>query len=373
MKDDISNDHKKSTSQIQRLDQLVHRYEQIFAILIPVLAVIAGLLMAGLLIFSVGVSPREAYAALFEGAFGTSYAIATSLNRATPLILAGLGVAIAFRSSLWNIGGEGQICMGGLTASLVGIYVVGLPAYVHIPLALLAGFLGGAIWGGIAGYLKAKHNINLIITTIMMNYIAIYIVSYLVKGPIQEPPGFFPQSPQLQPSAFLPLIMGETRLHAGLYLAIVCAIILYIILWRTPIGFEIRAIGANIFAARHAGMKVARDQIIVMLISGGLAGLAGAVEIMGAQYRLRANFLLNYGYDSIAVALLGQIEPLGILISGVLFGALRAGAGTMQRTINLPMSLVFVVQGIVVLFVVGSSILVTLPRHLAKREVEHGN
>ncbi|MCC6147445.1 MAG: ABC transporter permease [Anaerolineaceae bacterium] len=364
----------EALTDLMQSERFLHRFERIFSVAVPVLAVIAGLLTAGVLIAIVGASPLEAYKALFQGAFGSPYETATSLNRAIPLILAGLGVTVAFRCGLWNIGGEGQIYIGGMFASAVGIYLVGLPLWIHLPLALLGGFVGGALYGGFAGYLKAKHGINEIITTIMMNYIAIYLVGIMVKGPMQEPPGYFPQSPQIQPGAILPIIWEETRLHGGLILALALALLFYVVLWKTPFGYEIRTIGSNIGAARHAGMKVARVQITAMLISGGLAGLAGASEILGAQYRLRDFFLPNYGYDSIAVALLGQLNPIGVVISGILFGALRAGAGTMQRTIMLPSSMVFVVQGTVILFVVGTAILANLPKYLAKRrEAAHGN
>ena len=344
------------------------RFEWLFSTVVPVLAVIAGLLAAGILIAIAGVNPVEAYTALFQGAFGSAYAAATSLNRAVPLILAGLGVAFAFRCGMWNIGAEGQIYIGGLCATLAGLYLAGLPVYIHLPLALLAGFLGGAAWSGIAGYLRARHNINEIISTIMMNYIAIYIVGAMVRGPIQEPPGFYPHSPEVAPSAILPIVWPGTRLHAGIVLALLAAGFIYVLLWRTTVGYEVRTVGANVLAARHAGMKVIWVQVLAMLISGGLAGLAGTAEILGAQYRLRDLFLPNYGYDAIAVALLGQLDPIGVVVAGIFFGALRAGAGTMQRTVNMPTSLVFVVQGIVILFVVGSTILRLLPRYLARRE-----
>ncbi len=349
---------------IYRLAKLTVKYERFLAVLVPIAAIVLGLLAAGVLIAAAGVSPLDAYRALWNGAFGSAYSAATSLNRATPLILAGLGVAFAFRAGIWNIGAEGQIYMGGLFTALAGLIVV-VPAVVHLPLALAAGFLGGALWAGIAGYFRAKHGVNEIITTIMLNYVAIYLVGALVRGPIQEPPGFYPHTSLLHPTSYLPIILQDTRLHAGFILAILAAAVVYVVLWRTPFGYEIRAVGFNVKAARFSGMNVVRIQISAMLISGGLAGLAGASEILGAQYRLREFFLPNYGYDAIAVALLGQLDPIGIVLSGILFGALRAGAGTMQRTVNLPSSLVFVVQGTVVFFVVCSAILRILPRYIA--------
>jgi ABC-type uncharacterized transport system permease subunit len=351
-----------------RLDLLVRRFERIFSFMVPILAVSAAMSLISLLIYSLGSSPIEAYQALFTGSFGTTYDFANSLNRAAPLILVGLGVAVAFRGGVFNIGGEGQIMMGGIATSAVAIYITGLPTYVHIPLALLAGFIGGAIWGLIPGYFYAKHGTNLIITTIMLNDVALGILNTLVKGPMQEPPGYYPQSPQIQPSTILPLIWPGTRLHAGLIIALIAAVVLYIILFRTPFGYEIRTVGENVVAAKHAGINVFRNQIMLMFLSGGLGGLAGAIEILGAQYRLRPEFLPNYGYEALAVAILAQKNPLGVIISGLLFGALKAGAGSMQRATNLPSSLVAILGGVIILFVIASGILMGLPRYLAKRQ-----
>jgi simple sugar transport system permease protein len=352
-----------------RLDILVRRFERLFSFLVPVLAVLAAMVLISVLISSLGQSSLEAYKALFVGSFGNIYDIANSLNRAAPLILVGLGVAIAFRGGVFNIGGEGQIMMGGLLASVVGIYFTGLPGYIHLPLTLLAGFIGGAIWGLIPGYFYAKHGTNLIITTIMLNDIALGIISTLVKGPMVEPPGYYPQTAMMLPSAILPLIWPGTRLHAGLIIAVSAAVLMYILLFHTPLGFEIRTVGENAVAAKHAGINVFRNQIMLMLISGGLGGLAGTVEILGAQYRLRALFLPNYGYEALAVAILAQKNPLGVIISGLLFGALKAGAGSMQRATNLPMSLVSILGGVIILFVIASGIMMGLPRYLAKKQV----
>jgi ABC-type uncharacterized transport system permease subunit len=352
----------------QRFIQLLLQFENLYAIAIPILAVIGGLAVAAILIVASDVNPVEAYTALIRGAFGSAYATATSLDRAIPLVLAGMGVAFAFRCGVWNVGAEGQIYLGGLFGILVGVYITGLPPFIHIPLTLLAGMVGGALWGGIAGYLRAKHGVNEIVSTLMLNYIAIYIIGALVRGPLAESKSSENWTAQIAHSARLPLIFPGTRLHAGIIVAVLAAVLLYILLWRTPIGYEVRTVGANLIAARHAGMNVVWIQILAMLISGGLAGLAGIAEIAGAQYRLRSGFLLNYGYDSIAVAMLGQLDPLGVLISGIFFGALRAGAGTMQRTVNLPSSLVFVVQGTVVFMVASTTILKNLPKHLSRKE-----
>ena len=332
----------------------LQRKETLITLAVPILAVVAGLLIAATLIIAAKVDPIKAYGALITGAFGDWWATGNSLGRATPLILAGLGVAFAFKSGVWNIGAEGQIYIGALCATVVGVYVKGLPAFVHLPLSLLAGFMGGAFWGGIAGYFKAKYQINEVISTLMLNYIAIYIVGAMVRGPILAPPGHEPQTEQVLETARLPIIMAGTRLNAGILLALLAVVIIYIILKLTPLGYEIRAVGENPVAAKHAGMNIVWVQVLAMLISGGLAGLAGTSEVLGAQYRLRDMFLPNYGYDALAVAMLGQLHPIGVLISGVFFGALRAGSGTMQRMVNLPSSLVFVVQGVVVFMVVST-------------------
>ena len=359
----------KKSLDFDRLDILVRRFETLFSFLVPVLAVTAAMSLIGFLIYSLGSSPVEAYKALIAGSFGTTYDFANSLNRAAPLMLVGLGVAVAFRGGVFNIGGEGQIMMGGIASSAVAIYFTGLPIYIHLPLALLAGFAGGALWGLIPGYFYAKHGTNLIITTIMLNDVALGILNTLVKGPMQEPPGYYPQSPQIQPSTILPLIWPGTRLHAGLLIALAAAVLLYIILFRTPFGYEIRTVGENAVAAKHAGINVFRNQLMLMILSGGLGGLAGAIEILGSQYRLRPEFLPNYGYEALAVAILAQKNPLGVIVSALLFGALKAGAGSMQRATNLPMSLVSILGGVIILFVISSGILMRFPRYLAKRQV----
>ena len=209
----------------------------------------------------------------------------------------------------------------------------------------------------------------MIITTIMMNSIAIGVFSALVKGPLQEPPGFYDQTYMIEESAFLPLIWPGTRLHAGIIIGLVAAVLLYILLFRTSFGYQIRTIGENVTAAKHAGMNVIKNQILLMMLSSGMAGLAGTIEILGAQHRLRPLFLQNYGYDALAVAILGQRNPFGVVVSGFLFGILKSGGSSMQRATNLPMSLVDLLSGIIILFVVASGILMGIPRFLAKRQV----
>lgn len=357
---------------MDRLDRLVRRSEQLFSFLIPITAVLSALLVMGILISSLGVNVFSAYGALAKGAFGSKVDFANSLNRAAPLILVGLGAAFAFRGGVFNIGGEGQIMMGGVFAAAAGVYISGLPPVIHIPLCLLAGFIGGALWGAIPGYFYAKSGINIIITTIMMNEIASGVLAALVKGPMMEPPGYHHQTAMIAKAARLPLIWEGTRLHAGILFSVLMAGVIYIVLFHTPFGYETRTIGANVIAACHGGMNVFKNKFMIMIVSGGLGGLGGAVEIMGAQYRLREAFLLNYGYEALAVAMLAQENPLVVIISGILFGALKVGASSMQVATKLPQSLIQVVSGVIILFVVASGILKHLPRLIAKREVSRG-
>ena len=315
-----------------------------------------ALLVSAVLIFVAGENPLEAYPALIRGAFGDSFAWGNTLARTTPLIFTGLAVAFAFKCNLLNIGAEGQLYMGALASVLAGIYITGLPAVIHIPLAILFGFAAGGLWGGFAGYLRATRGINEIISTIMLNFIAIFFVSYLVHGPIAEPPGFYHQTAQVEPSARLPILMQKSDLSISIILAVLIAFIVAYILWRTPFGLRLRAVGQSQETAKFSGIPVKGYVFGAMGISGGLAGLAGATEIIGSQYRLLDFFSPGYGFDGIAVAFLGRSDPIGVIFAAFLFAALRVGANQMQRETGLPTSLVVVIQGMVILFIMGVAI-----------------
>ena len=256
------------------------------------------------------------------------------------MIFTGLSFALAKRCGLVNIGAEGQLYMGGFLATVVGIYIKGLPIYIHLPLAIAAGFIGGGLWGLLAAWLKIKFGASEVITTIMLNYIAIHWISYLVTGPMKEPPGNFPQTPQVEITAQLPRILEGTRLHLGLIIALLAILFFYYFLWKTTAGYETRVVGENPEAARYAGMNPARNSLLAMFIAGGFAGLAGMSEILGIQQRMFQNFSPNYGFDGIAVALLGQNTPIGVLLSGILFGILRSGANMMQMGAKVPIAVI---------------------------------
>ena len=356
-------------SDYDRLDQTVRRFEKIFNLLIPVAAILASLLVVSIFILAQGASPLEAYGALLKNSFGSVYALGNSLVVATPLILTGLGIALAARCGIINLGGEGQIMMGGIFATVVGTMpaLQGLFPPLHIALCLIAAFLGGALWAVVPGYFFSKHGVNFMITTMLLNDIATGITASLVKGPMLAPPGTAPQSEMVADSAKLPIFLPGTRLHAGIILALLLTVIAYVVLFKTSYGHDLRTLGENPTAARHSGINVFGMQMLIVIVAGGLTGVAGSTEILGAQYRLRSGFLNNYGYESLAVAMLGQKHPVGVVIAGVLFGALKAGRRGMAQVADLPTSFSMVLSGVIIFFVAISPILMKLPRYLALR------
>jgi len=302
-----------------------------------------------------------AYAAMFRGAIYNYTAhdfangispITDTLAFATPITLAGLGLAVAFRSGLFNIGANGQIIFGAMLSGWVAIYVHA-PIYVLFPLAVLAGLIGGAIWGGLVGLLKATTGANEVIVTIMFNYIAVYLLGYLLKTPVlKAPESINPVSLPVQTDAKFPLLFGsDYRLHAGFFVMLAAVAFVWWLLNRSTIGYQFRALGNNPDASKVAGINIGMTYILVMAISGALSGLAGASQILGTERVLTTGVAASYGIDAITVALLGRSRPLGVLAAGILFGALRAGAVTMQANQNVPSEIVLVVQSLIVLFI----------------------
>lgn len=340
-----------------RIIKLDQDRKSFFGLFAPLVAVVLALLIGAVIIALAGANPLLAYQWLLYGAFGSVNSFAETLVKTTPLLLAGLGLAVAYRSSMISIGAEGQIIMGGLFATLAGLYVTGLPPVLMIPAVILAGFAGGAVWGAIPGYLKARLGVSEIINTIMLNYVALYFVNYLLDVPLREPPGYFPQSAQIVRPAWLPALIPGTRLHLGMLIGLILTVGYYILMFRLPLGYKLRAVGLNPHAARYGGINVERNLVIAMVLSGGLAGIAGASEITGIHHRLLGAFSSGYGFDAIAVALLGKLHPVGVLVAALFFGALRVGANTMQRSVQVPASLVYVIQGLVVLFVLTDTFL----------------
>ncbi len=307
--------------------------------------------MGAALIALAGVSPLKAYGVLFSEALTNYYGLGNTVTRAAPLLLASLGVMVALKAGQFNIGGEGQIYMGGLGSALVGLYVHGLPAWLHVPLALLGGFGLGGLWGLIPGYLKAVRGLNEVITALLLNYIAQNGVSYLVSGPMMEPQAPTPFSPPIALTAQLPILLAHTQAHAGILVGLAATAILAVVLERSPLGYQIETVGQNPTAARYAGISVPRTIMLVMTVVGGLAGLAGAGEVMGLKYRLFERFSPGYGFDAIAIAFLSRGNLIGIVLTSFFFGALRSGANVMQRSAGVPVTVVYAIQGLTVLFV----------------------
>jgi ABC-type uncharacterized transport system permease subunit/basic membrane lipoprotein Med (substrate-binding protein (PBP1-ABC) superfamily) len=314
-----------------------------------------------------------AYRGLFEGAIGSPKAIATTLTYCTPYILAGLAVALGFQCGLFNIGAEGQLFMGALAATFVGFTLTGLPIYIHLPLAILAGMLAGGIWGAIPGLLKATTGAHEVINTIMMNYIAVKTVDYLVKNPLKDPAASLDRTPFVAESARYPLILPTYQLHAGLLIAIAAIFFVWWFLFKTTWGFEIRTVGASPSAARYAGMSVGRNFVLAMGMSGALAAMAGIGIVLGrpSEYALKAAFSSGFGFDSIAVALLAKSHPFGIFPAAFLWGALRNGAGLMQvRAQGISIDLVNIIQALVIMFIAADQIIRWLYRLRKRREAE---
>jgi simple sugar transport system permease protein len=333
--------------------------DRLFDALLPVFATLIALAFGAILLLFLGVNPLEAYGALFQGAFGTTSGITQTLAKATPLLLVALGICIAFRAGVINIGGEGQIILGAIGASAVALALPNLPGILLIPLALTAGALAGAFWGGIAGVLKARFGVNEILSTVMLNAIALQLMNFLLRGPMLDPEQIaagtnVPQSATLPLQVWLPRLVPRTLLHAGLILAIILAILVYIFLWRTTIGYRIRAVGLNPSAARYAGIPVKRYMALALILSGAFAGLAGAVEVTGIHHRMIEGLTGGYGFSGIVAALFGKLHPLGAIPASIIFGGLLVGADKMQRTVQVPSSLVVAVNGLIVLFVVAS-------------------
>lgn len=350
------------------------------ALRVPALAVLTGLILGAIAIVASGSNVFAAYGALFVGSFGDPvrffngfqqlfttgetagllraiYPFTESLVTATPYIFAGLSVALGFRCGLFNIGAEGQFFIGALCSAFVGYSIKGLPAIIHLPLAILAGAAGGAVWGMIPGYLKARFGAHEVVNTIMMNWIAFKLSDWLLNGPMKAS-GFRPVTPTVEHTAELPRFFPDPiRLNWGFILALVVAYALYWFLFKTTLGFEIRSVGANPDAAKYAGMNIIRNFVLVMALAGGLAGMAGSAQVLGVDHWVGQGFSAGYGFDAIALALLGKSHPAGVVFAALLFGFLRSGATNMQSMAGVPIDIISIIQGLVIIFIAAPEII----------------
>ena len=331
--------------------------------LLPVLAALAALSIGAVMLIILGANPFKAFGALIDGAFGSPNSLADTIVKATPLLLVGLGICISFRGNVINLGGEGQMIIGALMATALGLAFPDWPGILMIPVAMFTGFLGGALWGGIPGALKAYFNVSELLSTIMMNAIAVQLMNFLLSGPMIDPiqsakASQIPQTARLAQVFDLPRLV-PTRLHLGALIAIVLAFLVYILLWRTTTGYRIRAVGQNPDASRYAGMDVKKQIVLALLLSGAFAGLAGAIQVFGISHRMitdgsATGFTGNAGFNGIVAALFGQLHPLGTIPASFLFGALLVGANKLQRVMQVPTALITTLNGLVVVFVVSS-------------------
>ncbi len=334
----------------------------VFRAALPILAMLAALLIGAVVLLFLKVNPLSAYASIISGVFGSLSGFTQSLVKATPLLLVGLGICIAFRASMINIGAEGQIILGALGATAWSLAFRTWPSWILIPTTLLASFLAGAAWGFFPGLLKARFQVNEILSTVMMNAIALQLMNLLVRGPLIDPAGitagtYLAQSERLPEAVWLARLIPQTLLNTGTILAVVLAFVVYLFLWRTTLGFRIRAVGLNPDASRYAGVNVPFYQALSLTLAGGFAGLAGAVEVMGVHHRLLEGITSGYGFSGIVAALFGGLHPLGLIPAAWLFGSLLVGADKMQRAVQVPSALIDTLLGLVVLFVVGSAYL----------------
>lgn len=328
---------------------------------VPAVSVLLAMIIGSVIMLVAGFDPVAAYSAMFSGAFGGGRQIGETLLRATPLMFTGLAVAYGFRAGLFNIGAEGQLFMGGLSAAWLGIVLAGLPRPLNIVLMLLAGAAMGAAWAFVPALLKAKVGAHEVITTMMFTYIGRYLVSWLVTGPLRAP-GAIPQTVQLPPESTLPRLhdvagfLATSRVHLGFVVGVILAFFIWWVLKYTALGYESRAVGYNPWASETGGISVPATTIKALCISGALAGLAGVTEVMGVHFRLFDQFSAGFGFTGIAVALLAKNNPIGVIAAAILFGALSAGSGTMQLEADVPSKVIFIIQALIIFFVAAEQL-----------------
>lgn len=325
----------------------------------PILAILIALLVGAVMLLLLKANPLTAYGTMVKGVFGTMSGFTQSLVKATPLLLVGLGICIAFRASVLNIGGEGQIIAGALMATWFSLQFRTWPSWLLIPSTMIMGFLAGSFWGFIPGILKARLNVNEILSTVMMNAIALQLMNLLIRGPLIDPAGvaagtYLPQSERLPQAVWLGRLIPQTLLHTGAIVAVLLAVVVYIFLWRTTIGYRIRAVGLSPEASKYAGIPVPFYQALSLTLAGGFAGLAGVIEVIGVQHRLLEGVTSGYGFTGIVAALFGGLHPLGLIPASWLFGSLLVGGDMMQRAVQVPSALIDTLLGLIVLLVIGS-------------------
>ena len=340
-------------------------------------ALVGALVIGAIFILLAKSDPIRAYQVMLTGPFSSSFGITETLVRTTPLLLTGLGIIISFRCGVLNIGGEGQILVGAIASAGVALAFPNLPGLLLFPLVLISGGLAGGIWGAIAGVLKARLNVNEILSTVMLNQIAAQLYLLLIRGVLIDPQEVaygtgVPQTALVPDVVWLTRLIPGARLNTGFILAIVLAILVYYLLMHTTIGYRLRAVGSGPAAAQYAGINVPFYMALSMFLAGGLAGLAGTVEVLGVHHRALEDISAGYGFSAIVAALFGRLHPIGIIPASILFGSLILGADMMQRAVSIPAAIVMVIQGFVILFVVASDVFIRRPELLSEWKAKWG-
>ncbi len=319
------------------------------------LAILVALIIGAILMLLIGINPIRAYHFFIYGVFGNTYGFGETINKFTPLLCCALSFSIAQKSGFFNLGSEGQFMAGALCSILVAANMGGAPTILILAVSILAGIVGGAILSSIAGLLRIFFNANELLSTMMLNYIMQYVIALLVSGVLKNPSSSMEQSSPIPSSAQLPVILEGSRLHAGIFISLAALLLVWFLQQRTVAGFEMRLSGINKMAARYAGVKEKRALIIVIIICGALAGLGGSLELLGNQYKLMNGFSNSFGFDGIGIAVMGQYNPIGIVLSTLLFAAFRTGTASMQRGMGVPTPLLFILQGVVIIAVITSN------------------
>jgi len=327
-------------------------------ILVPIISIVCSFIVGAILIASIGGDPVEAFSYLLKGAFGTTSNIGETFVKATPLIFTGLAATFAYKCGVFNLGAEGQFVMGAVASVWISTTFLSVPAPLLLVLSLTSGVIAGGLWGLIPGILKIKRGLNEMIVSIMLNYIAVLFMGYLYSGPLRD--GNLPQTAEV--AVKLGRIFSGTRVHAGILIALVLTFVLYYFLFHTSFGFKLRAVGLNPTAAEYNGFPLKKLMLASFVISGAIAGLGGSVELHGTQFRLMSGFGVGYGFDGVAIALIGQLNPIGTVLVAYLFAVLRKGAITMQVGTGMPTSVIDIIQALVIVFAVAGSALTNLPK-----------
>jgi len=342
------------------------RFRAGYVAVVGAAAALAAVAAASLVLLAIGASPATTFATIFTGPLRDLFGASEILVRAVPLTLVALGVTISFRSGILNIGAEGQMQVGILASTAMALAFPSWPKPALLPMALLAGAVAGALWGGVAGWLRARLEVNEILSTVMLNYIAAQLYTFLLRGPMIDPDELMtgsgtPQSMRLPRAAWLDRLVPGTRLHSGLVLALILAFLVWLLLWRTTFGFRLRAAGAEQRAARYAGVGVERSLVTAMLLAGGFAGLAGGVEVAGVHHRAIEAITAGYGFAGIVVALFGGLHPAGIVPAAAFFGLMLVGADMTQRSAGVPANMVLVLEGVIILAIVSAGMVMNNP------------